>query len=460
MNNNTVTLYEHSQYIAYPQSRFTELEKHLIEVWKTRKEQENENTEEEGNNNKRNFQPFLSFHHSGKIQAQNWVGFIQDGDHLIEIYPKIFENSELSKEDMLKHIFFWMSKSSNTKIPFTKAGLNTSHIDSFPEFIIHLMANTIHKVLEEKPLSLYQEVEEALQMPKGRINFQRYINNSLVNGNWHKIECDYEPFVFDNAVNRIIKYTIRLLEKQTKLDKTKNLLRDALFILDDVEDWRASMQDVQKVKLNGFFEEYVEVLELCGMIIEQQIYNPESAETTRWTMLFPMEKLFEDFIGEFIKENFNKDWKVELQKSDKYIVEIPQKAFQMQNDIYLTHQRSKDEIIIDTKYKTRKEDDKNSNKKGVAQSDLYQMITYAAKRNCNNVILMYPCEIQNQSNENTLQINCFGSTHKINIHILEVPFWTSRGLKTNELEKILKETISNRIDNIATKNKRETEQIN
>ncbi|MBK6989184.1 MAG: hypothetical protein IPH33_13750 [Bacteroidetes bacterium] len=55
----------------------------------------------------------------------------------------------------------------------------------------------------------------------------------------------------------------------------------------------------------------------------------------------------------------------------------------MRNDIYI------DELlIIDTKYKIRSNDD--GLKAGVSQSDLYQMVSYAIRRNCKNVLLLYP----------------------------------------------------------------------
>ena len=78
-------------------------------------------------------------------------------------------------------------------------------ISEFPELIINLIANQFLEAVSKQPLTMYQQLEEAMTIPKGSINFKRYISNSLIKGNYQKLECDYEPFLFDNKVNRIIK---------------------------------------------------------------------------------------------------------------------------------------------------------------------------------------------------------------------------------------------------------------
>lgn len=451
MKSETINLFEFGDPHLYDKTRFAALESNLVKVWKSRKEKnineeieiltENENEEEV---KKEDYQPFLSFHHSGKIRARNWVGFIQDDEQLIEIYPKVFNSIIHPKENMLQHIFFWMDYCTKIRFPHTQAGLNTRDIDSFPELIIYLMANHIKEILEEKPLSLYQEVEESMQMPRGRLNFQRYINNSLVKGSWHQMECDHEPFVFDNKVNRVIKYCARLLEHQARLDSNKNLLRDITFILDEVEDVPCTIFDLQQIKLNAFFEEYHFALDYCRMILEQQLYNAEAYEMNRWTMLFPMELLFEDFIAGFVKTHFSNEWDVEFQKSEMYVSDEP-KAFRMMHDIYLKgiSGMNKDKcIIIDTKYKLRSVEDKKSNKKGVSQADIYQMVTYAVKRNCGEVILMYPCALGQASESNTFKINYANNAKQIKIHVIDVPFWCDEKLDKRQLASNLKKTIA------------------
>jgi 5-methylcytosine-specific restriction enzyme subunit McrC len=79
----------------------------------------------------------------GQIKANNYIGFIQHGEELIEIYPKVFRHidnpsDEVNKRLMLKHIFYWFSYCRNWKFPFSQAFLDKIDIKSFPELILYI----------------------------------------------------------------------------------------------------------------------------------------------------------------------------------------------------------------------------------------------------------------------------------------------------------------------------------
>ena len=48
-----------------------------------------------------------------------------------------------------------------------------------------------------------------------------------------------------------------------------------------------------------------------------------------------MEYIFEDFLAGFLENKFSKDWKIEYQKSDEYLSNIP-RVFNMQHDMCLS----------------------------------------------------------------------------------------------------------------------------
>src|SRR5204863_7667212 len=166
----------------------------------------------------------------------------------------------------------------------------------------------------------------------GSINFKRYVNNSLLRGNYQNIDCDHEPFRFDNKVNRIIKYCTRLLLNQTNFAENLRVLQEVVFVLSDVEDTAFHSRSLDDITLNPFFSDYIEVLESCRIVLDQQLYSSNFYELPQWCLLFPMEYIFEDFIAGFLETHFSSDWKVKYQKSDLFVSSRP-KAFQMQHDI-------------------------------------------------------------------------------------------------------------------------------
>lgn len=409
----------------------------------------------EKHTNKKNWQPFLKFQ-DGKIRANNYVGFIQTEDDLVEIYPKVFRNQPQDKKGMLQQIFFWFGYCRNWKFPFNQAQLDNAEIEEFPELIIYLIAKQFLEVLSNQPLSMYQQTEEAMISPKGSINFKRYITNSLARGNFQNVECDYEPFLFDNKVNRVIKYCSRLLINKTKFADTQHLLQEVIFILDEVEDVPCSGYDVENINLNPFFEEYHQVLNSCKLILSQQLYSNEDYNLSQWSLLFPMEYIFEDFVAGFLAYHFSKDWKIDYQKSDMYLANYElagkkQGVFNMQHDIFLTSKRNPNrQIIIDTKYKLRPNDFKQDPKKGIEQADLYQMTSYAFRRGCSEVILIYPNLSENIHKADEFEIiSGFNSENKIKVTAIEIPFWTEKKpFDREELEKNLKTSLSAALKNI------------
>lgn len=337
--------------------------------------------------------------------------------------------------------------------------LDTIEINEFPELIINLIANQFLETVSKQPLIMYQEVEETLATPRGSINFKRYINSSLSHGNFQDIECDYEPFLFDNKVNRVIKYCSRLMMKQTKFSENLRMLQDVVFILDEVEDLHCTIHDIDKNSLNTFFEDYSVLLDSCKLILSQQLYSSKAYDLSQWCLLFPMEYIFEDFVAGFLELKFSKDWKVEYQKSNEYLANTP-KVFNMQHDIFLTSRDGTNRrVIIDTKYKLRPDSFKSDPKRGVAQSDLYQMVSYAFKRGCTDLILIYPNLSDEIAEPDKFEIvSGFDGHEKITVMAMEIPFFSLTNFKEldsklfdileKNLNKLLGQPLPKQLNNI------------
>lgn len=443
------TLFEYDKWVKVENS--TALFHSLKSIW--RQHNFTDLTEElEENEKDKNYQPFLRFSNN-EIRANNYVGFIQTANDLVEIYPKVFRNCpDKDKNDMLRHIFFWFNYCRKWKFPFNQAQLNRFSIDEFPELIINLIANQFLETVSNQPLTMYQPVEEVMQMQRGSINFKRYFANSLVSGNFQNLECDYEPFLFDNKVNRVIKYCSRLLMNQTKFAENLQMLQEVVFILDEVEDIPCNSYEVENIALNSFFDDYNKVLDSCKLVLNQQLYTSNTYDLSQWCLLFPMEYIFEDFVAGFLDDTFSKDWKVEYQKSNKSLAtnEFGKDVFQMQHDIFLTCKTpNRRKVIIDTKYKLRSPDFKNDIKKGIAQADLYQMTSYAFRRGCTDILLLYPNITEDISEPDIFEINSgFNIADKITITAMEIPFWTIENLDTLTLEIKLFNTLKTQLDKL------------
>jgi 5-methylcytosine-specific restriction enzyme subunit McrC len=413
------------------------LDEYLCSLWREYKELWPEKSYNSENASSKNYQPFLSF--DGNLaKANNFVGFIHHDKTTLEIYPKVFQNHNPINKDLIhRHLFYWFSYCKKIKFPFNQSFLDNFEIDEFPELIIYLIARQINQAVTQQPYSSYEEVQEALATPRGRINFNRYATR-LSYGAYYIIDCDHEPFVFDNNLNRIIKYCSRLLLTKTRLPETQKILNETIFILDEVEDQACSVQQLNGIKITALFQNYEEVIHSCRMILENQIYSHAEYEMRNWSLLFPMEYVFEDFIAGFIQTHFNKEFIVEPKKSELYLHQDPS-TFNIEHDILLTNRVTGEQIIIDTKYKPRWGNASADLKKGVSQADMYQMISYAYKRGVNKVIMIYPNSSEKLPDDYVFNVKGFVGEKTINIKVLDVPFWSSTS--QFEVDHLLKQKL-------------------
>lgn len=359
---------------------------YLSTVWANRNrytEAEEESDEEELQEEAIQKQRFFDFTTDGLISARNFVGVVQYEDIRIEIYPKIFANDpDLDASRWQLNLLYWLSYCRKINFPFSFADLEKIKFDDFLELLIYIFANYTQEVVTSQPYESYTSVTEETTFLQGRLAFDEYIKNDLVTGKWQNFYCTYMPFVYDNTFNRIVKYVTRQLVNISRNDRNKDQLNAILYILDDVSDIKCTAADCDKVKLNPLYADLQNVLELCRLYLSDQVIHLDAADDRNFCFLVPMEYVFEEFTYGFINEKWP-GLSLSSQSRTHLAETNGSTVFQIKNDIYI-----KDRLIIDTKYKIRYKG--TGLKAGVSQSDLYQMIAYALRRNCKEVLLLYP----------------------------------------------------------------------
>ena len=384
---------------------FKELPKHIDnndfrnfinECWNNRYSiYDDSNLLNENNDNRE--QRFLTFD-GNKIKARNYIGFINYEDEEITIYPKIFDK-EIVNENLdnylLTNLMYWLRDSEKIKLPLVESSLDFRDNDDFIEIFIYLFAKYTLELIDNKHYNTYEEVEEELEFLKGRLNTNTYLKENLSTGRWNKFNCTYEPYLYNNKFNQIIKYVSKMLILVSKKEETLVMLNNISFILDEVDDITCTIYDCNEVKLNRLQEDYNIVLNFCEMFLgNSSIARCKDENKLNFCFLVPMELVFEDFIFNFIKNNFSKDYKeITKQKSNLFLSEVYVdesylgRAFNLRQDIFL---KAKDNSvkILDTKYKVL--DFRDYPKFGISQSDMYQMTSYAFRGGYKDLGLIYP----------------------------------------------------------------------
>ena len=391
-----INLFEYQNKVDIPDS-FEGLEGFLDEIWKSR---ETNSFYTDAADKAIESQRFLQFiHKSNELKSNKYVGVIHYEGKKINLLPKIFhdpsrEYSENDVHQMQNHILWWLSYCRKIKFPNYQTALGNTKSDFF-EVLIYLFAKYTRELLNSSIYQQYEEVNKEISHIKGRLNTTRYINENLSTGRWHKLNCSYDAFVFDNEFNRIIKYVVTLLFNVTSSQENKKNLREILFILDEVSDERATAEQCSRITFNPMFGEFETVRDYCKLFLTNCVSFDYKNDLKLFAFLLPMEYVFEDFIFGFIDKEIP-SITAKAQRSDIYLDE--DRTFNLKPDLWLkTRHKS---LIADTKYKIIYSNDSDP-KKGISQNDLYQMLAYAVRFEVDEIILFYPNTIIGQQGNQT-----------------------------------------------------------
>ena len=402
----------------WPYGEIAGLKSYLDEVWQNRPLFLSEEDDEDEIRSRE--QRFFNFS-KDTIKPRNYVGFVQYGDLRINIYPRVFYQHpgfNISEDPLpaINHVLKWLSYGSRIHFPFNEVPLQLKSQDDWLEAMIWLFSNYTFEALTTSPYFTYQEITEEMSFVRGRIAMQPYIHQNLSKGRHHLVHCTYEPFLYDNQFNRIVKHTCRVLQAATTNSLNRYLLDDILFLLDEITDCYCTANDCQKVSINRLYQEVGIINNMCAAFLSNQMFSDGKADNQNLCILLPMELIYEQYVAGFIQKHFP-ELHAKPQASDEYVAltgkDFKQLVFQMKHDILIP-----EKLIIDTKYKFRYTSD--DRKGSVSQNDIYQMVTYCYKREMNKGLLLYPKHFDEKANNEIHQFKIDAKAESILIDAMSL----------------------------------------
>lgn len=323
----------------------------------------------------------------GKIlKAQNYVGLLNIKNHIvIEILPKLYDsNNTMTYEKTIK-IFLKMLKTLKDS-PFKNH--NISNIDTSNMKLLHIFINMFLEelgVLMKKGIkSGYVVAQENTNFYKGKLIVKDHIIKNIVHK--EKFYIEYDDFIRNRSENRIIKATLLYLNSITDNYKTQRVIREYLFQMEDIEASIDIDKDFSKCNSSRLLSDYDIILNWCRIFLKKRSFTNYKGSTNAYSLLFPMEKVFESYVAKCIKDSeYFRNFTIKTQDTEHHLIESP-KRFSIRPDIVL--EKAGEVFILDTKWKLLNSIEASNY--GISQSDLYQMYAYAKKYGSHNIFLIYP----------------------------------------------------------------------
>ncbi|MGR5194902.1 McrC family protein [Vibrio rotiferianus] len=339
------------------------------------------------------------------LQVQNYAGVIFTPDKTqIEVLPKIGKGfigdcSERNDDDA--HV-----KARQSLLIMLRALKGFSHIQTsnaniehqrmpLLEVFISQFLQSVSRLIKRGLRSDYVRREDNLAFLKGKLNIGKQVQHSFVNK--HKFYCEFDEFLIDRPVNRLIHSALRKVKSYTRSAANQKMLQDLEFAFHEVPVSRNYKADFSKVRLDRGMSYYQTPLDWCRLILEG--FSPQTmrGDAHAASLLFPMEKVFEDYVAKMLMQDLSRDERnltVHTQATGEYLASYNGvNKFSLRPDI-LIKRYGVNYMVLDTKWKLLDTKVTNSN---ISQSDVYQLYAYAKKylsaEGCGqDVVLIYPAQ--------------------------------------------------------------------
>ncbi|MBK0009714.1 McrC family protein [Bacillus sp. S35] len=362
---------EDKNYIFLDQESFLELESLILTF--------NNNDETDGIK----FFTLTSKRNIGKvIRAKNYVGIVQmrNGTQL-QILPKI-DKSNITDT---KRTFIRMLRSLKdfpSEI-FNETSLKLERMSLY-EIFINLYIQEVRNLIKKGIKSAYHNSENNGSIYKGKLIFNEHIKRNIVHKD--RFYVSFDDFGVNRAENRLIKATLFKLIKISASSKNIKEMRQLLLNFENINASKNYQKDFSKVFIDRSTKDYKNLMRWSKVFLLNESFTTFSGDTSARALLFPMEKVFEAYVGRSLKKALaDTDWNISLQDKGYYLFES---QFALKPDIVIEKKDKSKKIILDTKWKAL-ENNPRSNY-GIAQSDMYQMYAYAKKYKTNEIWLLYP----------------------------------------------------------------------
>ena len=370
------------------------------------------------------------------IKAKSFVGVIKYKNLHLEILPKLISenannDNKIQEEErsiILKNLIFMLSYTKNLDIKTNENAKLANEKNPFIEILIREFATSLFEALKRLTPKRYVREEENLNYLKGKIKFSENIRYNCTNQ--AKFYCEYDEFSENNLLNQLFLFVATCLYNISNNSYNKKILKFIINYYSNIKFIRFDKFKVQKIKLARNQELFKKPFILAKMFVEKTSVDLSKNKFENITLVWDMNKLFEEFIFELIKRKIPECSPI-AQKTKRLLRSTQETRRDTKVDILVQHPQ----VIIDTKYK------KFTNFDDISSADIYQVTTYCTLYGYKKAILLYPQYGDIEPDETGFCINNAKNDYQIDFRTIN--------LKKNDLKnKNVQDSIIKKIKNI------------
>jgi len=260
--------------------------------------------------------------------------------------------------------------------------------NSILEVYFEMYLNEIEELIQKGLIKKYRRVQENQLALKGKLVFTKNIQKNSIHK--ERFYCEHQVYDKDHLLHQILHKGLKILDGFVS-SNLKDKLNRILFHFSDFKEVNINSSHFSKIIPNRKTQPYNKAIDIAKMIILNYSPNLNSGNDNMLTLLFDMNKLWEEYVYRILQKHKPVDYYVSPQNSTKFW-----ETKRIKPDIVIKH--NKETYIIDTKWKIV-----SSYKP--SDDDLKQMFAYNLFWEAEKSMLLYPKINQEDS--------IFGSYHHI-----------------------------------------------
>lgn len=348
------------------------------------------------------------------IIAKSWVGVIKYKKHQFQILPKLICDNG-NTENILKNLIFMLSYTKKLDIRTSDTAKLSNSKNPFIEILIREYAKSLFECLKRITPKKYVREEDNLNYLKGKIKFTENIRYNCVNQS--KFYCEYDEFSKNNILNQLFLFVSTCLYNISNDSYNKKTLKFIINYYSDIKLVRFNRFTAEKINLSRNQKLFKKPFNLAKMFIEKTSVDLSKNKFENITLIWDMNKLFEEFVFEIMKKFEGElGCKLVAQKGRRLLKNDTSKKRNTFVDIMVEkgYGDELERIVLDTKYKKFVSSDDFSN------ADVFQVSTYCLLHNADKAVLIYPRWNKEVPNVPSFKLNTDEKDIKINFKTIDL----------------------------------------
>lgn len=309
------------------------------------------------------------------LRLDNYVGVLESPcGQVIEILPKHHDDGECEHR---ARALLCKLISSTLDIPVRETTQASLQLYRAPlaEWVMRQFLLALEHLVNRGLRFDYLRLEEEQRYLRGKLDVVKQMRQPP--GRQHCFQIRHDVFLPERPENRLLKSALELVCRTAQDADNWRLAHELAGMLHELPVSRDIEQDFRQWRYDRLMAHYHPIKSWCELILYRQMPLAVAGAYRGISLLFPMEKLFEDYVACWLRRHLSPAARLTTQASRHALcIHHGKPMFQLQPDL-LIEQGSR-RWVLDTKWK-RLSENKCERNYGLSQADFYQLFAYGQR---------------------------------------------------------------------------------